>query len=443
MKKHLTLALAFVILLLPNLAAADVVTEWNQYTREAIAASPLAGNSIASARVFAIVHACIFDAVNGVEQRYTPFHVDAAAPAGTSRRAAAIQAAYTALVSLFPSQKPGLDLKLEASLAAITEDGNFQDSQSIARGRDFGALVAADILSWRATDGFNTSPPPYTGGLAPGQWRPTPPAFAPMNCVQCATMVPFAIESPSQFRPAGPPALDSAAYADDFNEVKALGRATGSTRTPEQTAIALFWAGNIAIDWNRVAVTLAVEHGNSLSENARLFALMNIALSDAGTAGWDSKKFFSFWRPYHAIRLADTDGNPLTEPDVAWSPLLTNTPSHPEYVSAHTVFSGAAAGVLAAYYGDNTPFTHESVGQPGVFRSHPSFSAALDEGTVARIAGGVHFRSACDDGRVLGATVADYVLANVALPGHGQKLGQLSHNHPASASVSVEAMDAR
>ncbi|MCI0355350.1 MAG: hypothetical protein L0099_09990, partial [Acidobacteria bacterium] len=250
---HFAAALVLLLFGLPQTAAADVVTEWNQYTRDAIAASAITGNSIASARVFAIVHASMYDALNGVEGRFTPYHVDAVAPAGASRRAAVIQAAYSALAGLFPSQIPSLDVKLAASLAAITDDGNYQDSVSIARGRDWGALVAADILAWRSSDGFNTSPPPFTGGLLPGQWRPTPPGFAPMNCAQCATMVPFAIASPSQFRPVGPPALESAAYATDLNEVKALGRATGSTRTAEQTAIARFWAGQRTREWDSMA----------------------------------------------------------------------------------------------------------------------------------------------------------------------------------------------
>ncbi len=438
---HFAAALVLLLFGLPQTAAADVVTEWNQYTRDAIAASAITGNSIASARVFAIVHASMYDALNGVEGRFTPYHVDAVAPAGASRRAAVIQAAYSALAGLFPSQIPSLDVKLAASLAAITDDGNYQDSVSIARGRDWGALVAADILAWRSSDGFNTSPPPFTGGLLPGQWRPTPPGFAPMNCAQCATMVPFAIASPSQFRPVGPPALESAAYATDLNEVKALGRATGSTRTAEQTAIARFWAGNSAVHWNRIAVTLAVQNQNTLSENARLFALMNIALADAGIAGWDAKKHYVFWRPFHSIRLADTDGNPLTEPDPAWTPLLS-TPAHPEYVSAATVFSAAAAGVLAAYFGDATTLTHESVGQPGVFRTHTSFSAALDENSEARIYAGLHYRSSCKDGSDMGAAVAGSVLSNVALPNNGQQLGQLSHDHPAGANASVEAAGA-
>ncbi len=417
----------FALLLMLNapLSAQDAVTEWNLNAEKAILASPtVSGSGAAAARVYVLMHVAIFDAVNGIGRRYTPYHVDATAPRGASRRAAAIAAAYNTLLALFPSQKPTLDAELLSSLASLSaDDEDPEDSQSIDRGFAWGQQVASDIQGWRSSDGFNTVLPPVIGGLAPGQWRPTPPAFQSMA-------------TPSQFRPAGPSALNSAQYAADFNETKTLGSATSSSRTAEQTLIANYWAGNSSISWNRVASSLAIAHHTTLSENARLFALMNLALGDATVAGWDSKLHFMSWRPVTAIPLADRL-NPDTMADPNWRPLLV-TPRHPEYVSAHAIFSSASAGVLAAYFGDDTTFSLESVSLPGVFRTYNSFSSALDEITLARIYAGFHFRSACVDGRSMGTAIAQYVLENVAQPNHGERRGQVSHEHPEGGSPSIE-----
>jgi PAP2 superfamily len=423
-------------------AAQDAVTEWNLNAEKAILASPtVSGNSVITARVYVLMHAAIFDAVNGIERRYEPYHVDAAAPRGASRRAAAIEAAYTTLVALFPSQKSTLDGELASSLASLSadDDEDSEDNESIDLGLAWGQQVANDILAWRSSDGFNTVLPPVTGGLAPGQWRPTPPAFQSMVLPQVATMLPYAIASPSQFRPAGPPALNSAQYAANFNETKTLGSATSSSRTAEQTLIANYWQGNASVSWNRVASSLAIAHHDKLLHNARLFALMNLALGDATVAGWDSKLHFMSWRPVTAIPLADSL-NPDTVADPSWKPLLV-TPRHPEYVSAHLIFSTAAASVLAAYFGDDTTFSLESVGLPGVFRTYNSFSSALDEVTLARIYAGIHFRSACVDGRTMGAAIAQYVVGHVARREHGEDRGHEPHDHPEGNGLSVENAD--
>src|SRR5690349_1715242 len=340
-------------------SAQDAVTEWNHNAEKAILASPtVSGSGAAAGRVYVLMHAAIFDAVNGIERRYTPYHVDATAPRGASRRAAAIAAAYNTLLALFPSQKSTLDAELLSSLASLSaDDEDPEDSQSIDLGLAWGQQVANDILAWRSSDGFNRVLPPVIGGLAPGQWRPTPPAFQSMASAQVATMLPYAIASPSQFRPAGPPALNSPQYAVNFNETKTLGSVTSSSRTAEQTLIASYWAGNASVSWNRVASAVAIARHTTLSENARLFALMNLALGDATVAGWDSKLHFMSWRPVTAIPLADgLNLDTLADPN--WKPLLV-TPRHPEYVSAHLIFSSASAGVLAAYFGDDTTFSLE------------------------------------------------------------------------------------
>src|SRR5260370_4592458 len=348
-------------------AAQDTVTEWNLNAEKAVLATPsLSTDAVGTARVYVLMHAAIFDAVNGIERRYTPYHVDLAAPRGASRRAAAIEAAYSTLVALFPSQKSTLDGELASSLASLSaDDEDSEDSESIDRGLAWGQQVANDILAWRSSDGFNKVLPPVIGGLAPGEWRSTPPAFQSMVVPQVATMLPYAIASPSQFRPAGPPALNSAQYAANFNDTKTLGSATSSRRPPHQHLIANYWAGNASVSWNRVASSLAVAHHTTLSENARLFALMNLALGNAPVAAWDSKLPFMSWRPVTAIPLAD-GLNPGTVADPSWKPLLL-TPRHPAYVSAHLIFSSASAGVLAAHLVEDTTLFPQSMASAPTF----------------------------------------------------------------------------
>ena len=235
-KSALGVMAALLAFALCDSARADVVTDWNQNAQQALLTAKV--SPIASSRVLAIVHVSVFDAVNGIERRYTPVHADFDAPRGASRRAAAIQAAYATLVALFPSQKATLDAERDASLASIASDEAAEDSQSIARGVEWGQSVADDILLWRSTDGFTPAPPPFLGGLGTGQWRPTPPGFLPGAGPQFAHMTPWALNSPSQFRPSGPPALTSDQYAADLNEVKDLGSISSSTRTaPSSIAV--------------------------------------------------------------------------------------------------------------------------------------------------------------------------------------------------------------
>ena len=422
-----SIALAVLSLTTPLTAAGDVVTEWNEHARNAIGTARTAAPT--TGRILAIVHAAIFDAVNGIERRYTSYHVDFEAPRGASRRAAAVQAAYVTLVALFPSQQSTFDLARTASLASMSDDEDVADSESIARGIEWGQTVADDILRWRSNDGFGTVSPPFTGDTAPGEWRPTPPNFLPAAFPQLAHTTPFALTSPSQFRPAGPPALASDRYAFDFNEVKSIGRATSTTRTVEQTEIASFWADAAPVHWNRVAVSIAAERRLTLSENARLFALLNIAMADAAIAAWDAKFEYTFWRPVTAIRLADTDGNSLTTTDSVWLPFLNPTPAHPDYPSNHSTVSGAAATVLTSYFGDHVTFTSTSDNLPGVQRTHSNFSAAADEANDSRVYGGIHFRSACVDGRATGDAIGNYVVVNLAQPSHGRHAGQITHDH--------------
>jgi len=409
--------------LLPAAARADEVTDWNQvFFRAALIG---ASTPLVVTRQAAIVQASVFDTVNGIARRYTPIHVAPAGPAGASKDAAAAQAAYTALVALFPTQKATFDARLAVSMQEI---GSHESSASVAAGVAWGTTVANAIMAWRAADGFTPAPPPFLGGTAVGQWRPTPPAFASGAGPQFATMVPWVILAHDQFRPAGPPALDSARYTKDFIETKMMGSISSTTRTSDQTVASWFWAaGSASYDWNTVAMSLIdrgdddgdhdwdrdghSRHHSSTLDNARLFAQLNLAIADAAIGCWDAKYTFVFWRPVTAIPLADTDGNPATIADPAWMPLFA-TPAHPEYPSGHSCLSGAATAVLADQFGEHSHFTVTNDLMPGVERSFKSFTSALNEVKNARIFAGIHFRAATDDGTALGASVASYVLEN-------------------------------
>jgi PAP2 superfamily len=380
---------------------ADEVTDWHEHMLAALGPSPIIGS-----RDAALVSAAVFDAVNGIERRYAPIHVPAAAPRGASKRAAAVQAAYVILVTRFPAQTADLAAKRTASLAAI------DDGKSKRRGVEWGQAVAEAIWVWRSTDGFTLSPPPYVGGVDPGQWRPTPPAFAPGAAPQFAIMTPWAILTPDQFRPQGPPALDSPQYLVDYDEVRNMGSATSALRTDDETDACLFMNSTSANHlWNRAAIDLGEDRGTNLSENAHLLATLNLAIADALIACWDAKYEFEFWRPVTAIRLTD---------DPEWTPLFA-TPPHPEYTSGHSSASSAAAAILADYFGDDTPFMLQSPAAPGWFRIYPSFSAAVDEVTEARVFAGIHFRAACEDGAILGSDVAAYILQNSMGRIHGKR----------------------
>ena len=421
--------------------AADEVLYWNAVGVRAmqvvLPAKPLEGLPAVPAvggalqpRALAIMHASIFDAVNGIERRYEAIHVTAEAPRGASRRAAAAYAAYTALKLLFPRQgsEGAFEADLEASLAGIAADAAIENSQSIERGREWGELVAHQIFAWCQTDGVNplTTYTPSVADPGPGKWRPTLPAFGAGLFYSFASARPFVLPNPpTDFTPPGPPALWTPEYAADVNEVQSVGAKFGSTRTAAQTQSALFWAGAAASVWNRAAVNAAMQRNTTLSQNARLFAMLNMAMSDALRVAWGAKYYFLLWRPITAIRLADTDDNAATVKDAAWLPFI-NTPAYPEYDSGHQSISGAAQAILTAFFGDKMPVVAISESLPGVTLSWPNFAAAADDAFMARIWGGIHFRFAMRDTRENTSDIAAYVLAHTMLPVKGTRTGQLS-----------------
>jgi hypothetical protein len=400
-------------------AAGSEVLDWNQIFIDTLIATNTANSS--SQRLGAIVHTAMFDAYNGIEGRYAPIFVHETAARRSSRRAAVIAAAYTALVGLFPSRTAALDASYAASLAALSDDcdnsghGNGRRrvcAARVERGIAWGTKVAQTVLTWRATDGFGGAYPAFPGGTAIGQWRPTPPAFAAMSAQGLAFTTMFVLPDNPEFKPATPRSLTSDTYTADFNAVKALGRRTGSTRTADQTALAPFWEGNATIHWNQAANQMARANSLSMSDSNRLLAVLNIAMADTAFTTWRSKRFHGSvandvtWRPVTAIPLAEIDGNPDTAPDADWLPLI-NTPSHPEYLAGHPSLNGAAATVLLRHFDDAQTFTLTTAGQPS--RTYNSIAQARADGNNARIWGGMHYPSTVDISDAMGEAVAEYV----------------------------------
>jgi len=407
------LLISALLAVLPVPAAAavpDPVLEWIGVMNTTV----LAGGTspLATTRVVALVSGSVFDAVNGINPRYTPLHVPPGAPASASQRAAAVQAAYAMLLKLYSTQSASLTAQRDADIAAIKA---VEDANSVALGVQWGQKVANNIWNWRLNDGIAPNPPPFRGveslvgtAAAVGAWRPTPLLNASGAGPQFASMAPWVMTRPGQFRLPPPWALTSPEYLADYNEVRMMGVYSGSGRSNDQSELALFWAGNTPLYWNRVAAQIAAARSRSLGQNAHLFALLNVSMADAGIACWDSKYRYVFWRPITAIRDPASD-----KPDPTWTPWLdffpTGTPAHPEYPSGHSTVSGAAAFVLAKKFGDNTAFTVTSEVRSGT-RSFPSFSAAVAEIADARVFGGIHYRTSCVRGNLLGQAVAQYVL---------------------------------
>jgi PAP2 superfamily. len=385
-------------------AHADVVTDWNIAALDAIRTGrtppPIASRSLA------ILHVSIYDAVNGIARTHEPYLVQSGAPTSASREVAASAAAHKALVNLFPAAASSFDALHAAILAGIP------NGPQKTAGIVWGEFVANQILAARANDGSDAIVPP-PGGSGPGVWVPTPPAFLPYLLPQWGFVVPFAMSNSSQFRPPGPPSLDSEQYAEDYNEIKELGAAVGSTRTEEQTQIALFWADGAGTEtppghWNSIAQIIAAAQGNTLEENARLFALLNIAMADAAICAWDAKYTFHFWRPVTAINS--------TEPELNWTSFIV-TPPFPDYVSGHSTFSGAAATVVPFFYGtEDLPFTIGSDFLPGVTRSFSTCLDAAEEAAVSRLYGGIHFRSANEDGLQAGISIGEWTDSHYLQP---------------------------
>lgn len=407
--------LALSLALLPAVAlpaAADVVLDWNDVLLNAVRVDRTAPPR--ASRAMACTHVAIYDAVNGIVGGFAPYAVTTAAPAGASPEAAAAAAAHAMLVDLFPAQKAAFDAALATSLAAIA------DGAPKTAGIAWGRQVAAAITALRADDGAGATVDyvPPVGSL---WWAPTPPAFAVPLLPQWPGVAPWAMKSGSQFRGLPPPAPASTEYLQAYREVFLLGRANSPFRTPEQTEIALFWADGAGTatppgHWNLIAQELSRQANLTLIENARLFALLGIAMADAAVVAWDHKYTYNFWRPVTAIQNAGNDGNSQTVADPGWLPLIA-TPPFPAYTSGHSTFSSAAARMLALYAGgDEFDFVTTSDGLPGVTRSFSSFSQAAEEAGQSRIYGGIHWQFDNQLGLSTGNALGEHVFFNALVP---------------------------
>ncbi len=392
----------------------NVILQWNRVLQETIRTPGQQPPTIFPVRSFAMMHAAMFDAVNSIDGTYTPYLTEVRASRGASQEAAAAKAAHDVLVALYPTRQDIFATELTNSLNGIP----YVRAQ---RGIRVGEIVAAHMLEKRSNDGWSVTPPPYVLPLTPGNWQPTPPALTPAGFAHYPAVLPFAITSNAQFEPHPPPVLTSTEYTTDFNEVKEIGSATSTTRTADQTQVARLWANvntptTVFFVWNNVARTVAISRNNTTAENARLFALMNIAFHDSLQTTFTSKFVHGLWRPVTAIRRADEDGNPNTEQDVNWSSLIGNPP-YPTYAGNHAAIGTSQSTILALFFGrDDIRFEHTWDGAGGAMRSYPGFTAMANEEERSRVYGGIHFTFDQTAGQSAGRNVANYVFLNYMRP---------------------------
>ena len=392
-------------------AAVNPVIEWNRTLLMILRTPGAQPATLHSTRSFAMLHGAIFDAVNAIDQSYHPYavrlsHVSRVA----STWAAADQAAHDVLVALYPAFSGTLDAELQEDL------GRIPDGQNKSQGIAVGESAATAILAMRQDDGSSTTLPPFVPSSQPGSYQLTPPNFAPADFIQWSGVAPFALDSANQFRPAPPPELTSDRYTDSFSEVKRLGLAASTMRSDVQTQIGKFWNGNIQDFWNEIAQTAALQRQLGIVRSAHLFAELNFALGDTVIAFFDAKYTYVLWRPVTAIQMADTDNNPKTAGDAAWTPLSGKTAPDPSYPGAHSAISTAASWVLRNYLGNAFSFDVTSESLPGVTRHFNSFSDAAVEAGLSRIYAGQHFRFDHEAGEHLGNQVAHFVMGAVLRP---------------------------
>lgn len=406
-QKLIATALALAGLFAPHTIKADEVTDWNAIMQTTVAA----GNANVQARSAAIVQLAVFDAVNSIVGDYEPY-LEMTAPHGASPNAAAIAAAHTALLVLYPASNAVLNASLAVSLAQIP-DGPAKDA-GIAVGQE----AALAILLHRLNDGAATAQSvPYTPGTNPGDFRPVPPTVASQPGWGLVT--PFALESGSQFRLPPPPPLDSGKYARDYDEVKLVGNTNAGPdiRPQDRTDVARFFSVSSPVQaWNQGARHVSAAQSKTVSENARIFALLNMAILDASIAAYDTKYFYNTWRPMMAIREGGQDGNHKTDPDAGWFPLIT-TPAFPSYPSAHATLSTAARTVLERVFGKHDlAITLTSPRAPGIVLNYTEWKTICDDIDDARVYGGIHFRFEQEAGSHQGQDVGHHILDNHLRP---------------------------
>jgi hypothetical protein len=397
--------------LAPATARADAVTEWNEF---GVRATP--GPPPPQFRTLAIMHLAIHDALNAIQPRYETYTAQPPAPAGASPEAAVIAAAFGTLRQLVaPAQVPGLELRYQNRIAELAPCPA-SSPNCIADGIAVGTAAAEDILALRANDGAATPHRPYTLTAGPGVYQLTPPQLAAPQFEGWGEMQPFVLNSPTQFRASFDEAmqLDSERYAQDFNEVKSIGSAAVRAAAPdsEQSRVARFWPGGGA-DTNSVTRVIVAGRGLDLWQHARLFALLNLSVSDAVVTVFETKFFYNFWRPVTAIRQADTDGNPATAADPAWLSYIA-TPPYPDYTCGLPNVVGSSTETLRQFFGTSAlQFTFTAAGITRTFRFLPDADA---DAVNARVFGGIHFRTGCTQGIRQGSRVAKFVQQHALRP---------------------------
>jgi hypothetical protein len=386
---------------------ATVISEWNAIAVATVLGDPLKVPQEAFLYL-GFVHAAMYDAVTGVHPRYQSYRRHGPPSHGASAEAAAATAAHEILETYSPYAQTALDDALAVSLARVP------DAAARSAGVAYGERVARDLIALRTDDGRN-APAAYTRTPAPGVWRPTPPANLPMAVPWLGGVTPLLARSAAQFAPPAPPSLTSRRYTRDFAEVKALGSAASPTRTAGQTAIATFFSGNAVLQVNTALRDQAAVRGPDIVDAARMFAAVEMAVADALIVAWKAKLRYGYWRPITAIQLADTDGNPATTADPAWTPLLT-TPNYPDYVSGYTVVIAAFSRALEHVVGPRLNVTLTSTAVPGAVRHYQSGAALRAEVVDARIWLGIHFRTADTAARTMGVSLADWASGHYFRP---------------------------
>src|SRR6266852_5806573 len=363
-------------------ASGAIVIAWNKELLHIVLTPGAQPTTVHPTRSFAILHVAIYNAVVSITRDAPPFLFSVNAPSTARADAAAAQAGHDTLVALYPTWKAALDQQLASELATIPDGAGKQ------QGSQVGQTVAARLLAIRANDGSAATSPPFAPGNQPGNYQLTPPKFVAPVFTNWSTVTPFVLNNAAQFRPGPPPAVTSQAYAQALNEVKSLGQNTSTTRTPDQTVIAKFWAGPIWNTWNEIAENAALAHHTNLECTARLFAALNVSFADSVIAFYDAKYHYQLWRPVTAIREARTAGNPAIVGDPAWTPLVV-TALDPDYPAAHVL--------------------------PGVVASYTSYSDVATEAGLSRIYAGNHTRIAVDVGYTLGNNVAQFVISDLGV----------------------------
>lgn len=409
-----TTVFASILLFAVRSASADVVADWNAI---AVQSTVTAGRPGATGVVdLATVHAAMYDAVQAIEKRYEPYYVEVPGAAGNVTAAAA-RAARDVLVNRFPSQIDAINMNYQQYLMTR---GIPENDPGVA----VGIAAAAGIIALRSCDGsFPTvAVPPFVGGTGIGVWRPTPPANLPMQTPWLAGVTPFLMTRPSQFRADPPPSIESRGYARDYLEVKSFGAMNGSTRTPSQTDVAYFYAGNTFVIWNRALRDVSNANVSSVGESSRLFALAEMAVADALITSWSDKTHYVFWRPITAIHEGENDGNSFTVGDPTWQSLIV-APPYPDYTSGAVNFATAMTKSLEHFFEtDSITFSVTTTNTGPTMedtRTYTRFSDAAQDVVDARVYSGIHFRFADEAARKQAQGIALWGYKNYLRPVRG------------------------